>query len=102
MTSTTAACWCGAPTGQAVDVAIREGAGDTGMTIAKALKDLRKGNLRLHPNTLVVVDEAAMVGTNDLRELLAATTAAGVKTVAGRRRRPAGASWSATPTSWHR
>ena len=70
-----------APTGQAVDVAIREGAGDTGMTIAKALKDLRKGNLRLHPNTLVVVDEAAMVGTNDLRELLAATTAAGVKTV---------------------
>ena len=70
-----------APTGQAVDVAVREGAGDTGMTIAKALKDLRESRLRLHPNTLVIVDEAAMVGTSELRELLAATTAAGVKTV---------------------
>ena len=28
-----------APTGKAVDVAMREGAGDAGMTIAKALKD---------------------------------------------------------------
>jgi AAA domain len=70
-----------APTGQAVDVAVREGAGDTGMTIATALKDLRESRLRLHPNTLVIVDEAAMVGTSELRELLAATTAAGVKTV---------------------
>ena len=31
--------------------------------------------------TLVVVDEAGMVGTDDLRQLLNATTAAGVKTV---------------------
>jgi ATP-dependent exoDNAse (exonuclease V) alpha subunit len=30
---------------------------------------------------LVVVDEAAMGGTNDLRQLLTATTAAGTKTV---------------------
>ena len=79
-----------APTGQAVDVAVREGAGDNGMTIAKALEDLRGGRLGL-PHTLVVVDEAAMVATSELRQLLAATTAAGVKTV-----------WSATPTSWHR
>jgi conjugative relaxase-like TrwC/TraI family protein len=70
-----------APTGQAVDVAVREGAGDEGLTIAKALKDLRDGKLRLPVRTVVIVDEAAMVGTNDLRELLAATTAAGVKTV---------------------
>jgi hypothetical protein len=70
-----------APTGQAVDVAVRGGAGDTGMTIAKALKDRRESRLRLHPNTLVVVDEAAMVGTSELRELRVATTAAGIKTV---------------------
>lgn len=30
---------------------------------------------------VVVVDEAGMVGTDDLRQLLTATTAAGVKTV---------------------
>ena len=30
---------------------------------------------------MVVVDEAGMVGTDDLRQLLAATTAAGAKTV---------------------
>ena len=70
-----------APTGKAVDVAIREGAGDQGYTIAKALQMLRDNQLDLGPQTLVVVDEAAMVGTGDLRELLTATTAAGVKTV---------------------
>ncbi|WP_264891067.1 MobF family relaxase [Mycobacterium kiyosense] len=70
-----------APTGKAVDVAVREGAGDTGYTVAKALKDLRTGVLRLDHRTLVVVDEAGMVGTPDLRELLTAATAAGTKTV---------------------
>jgi conjugative relaxase-like TrwC/TraI family protein len=70
-----------APTGKAVDVAVREGAGDAGYTIAKALQLLRANTLELKPNTLVIVDEAAMVGTPDLRELLTATTAAGVKTV---------------------
>ena len=70
-----------APTGKAVDVAVREGAGDTGHTIAKALQLLRDNKLELGPHTLVVVDEAAMVGTDDLRQLLTATTAAGVKTV---------------------
>ena len=70
-----------APTGQAVDVAVREGAGDVGYTVAKALKSLRDGTLRLDPRTVVVVDEAAMVGTPQLRELLAATTAASCKTV---------------------
>ena len=70
-----------APTGQAVDVAMREGAGDEGMTIAKALHALRDNTLKLEPATLVVVDEAGMVGTGDLRELLTATTQAGAKTV---------------------
>jgi conjugative relaxase-like TrwC/TraI family protein len=70
-----------APTGQAVDVAMREGAGDDGMTIAKALHSLRDGTLEFKQNTLVVVDEAGMVGTDDLRHLLTATTQAGVKTV---------------------
>ncbi|OBB65157.1 hypothetical protein A5758_18610 [Mycobacterium sp. 852014-50255_SCH5639931] len=70
-----------APTGKAVDVAVREGAGDIGHTVAKAVKDLHAGALRLDADTLVVVDEAGMVGTPDLHQLLAATTAAGAKTV---------------------
>jgi ATP-dependent exoDNAse (exonuclease V) alpha subunit len=70
-----------APTGKAVDVAVREGAGDHGYTIAKALHLLRDNQLELGPHTVVVVDEAAMVGTGDLRELLTATTQAGAKTV---------------------
>lgn len=70
-----------APTGQAVDVAVREGAGEVGYTVAKALNSLRDGTLRLDTRTIVVVDEAAMVGTPELRELLAATTSAGCKTV---------------------
>ena len=70
-----------APTGKAVDVAVREGAGDQGYTIPKALQLVRGRHLELGPHTLVVVDEAAMVGTSDLLQLLAATTAAGAKTV---------------------
>lgn len=70
-----------APTGQAVDVAMREGAGDDGLTVAKALHSLRENTLKLDPTTLVVIDEAGMVGTDDLRQLLAATTQAGAKTV---------------------
>jgi hypothetical protein len=70
-----------APTGKAVDVAMREGAGDEGMTIAKALQSLRNNTLQVKRPTLVVVDEAGMVGTDDLRQLLTATTKAGAKTV---------------------
>ena len=70
-----------APTGKAVDVAAREGAGDEGYTVAKAVKDLRAQELMIDAQTLVVVDEAGMVGTPELRELLTATTAAGAKTV---------------------
>jgi conjugative relaxase-like TrwC/TraI family protein len=70
-----------APTGKAVDVAVREAGGDQGYTIATALHLLRNNRLDLGPHTLVVVDEAAMVGTGELRELLTATTGAGAKTV---------------------
>jgi conjugative relaxase-like TrwC/TraI family protein len=70
-----------APTGKAVDVAVREGAGDHGYTIAKALQMLRDNQLDLGAHTLIVVDEAAMVGTTDLLQLLTATTQAGAKTV---------------------
>lgn len=70
-----------APTGKAVDVAVREGAGDVGYTVAKAVKSLREGTLTVRRPGVVVVDEAAMVGTEDLGALLAATTTAGVKCV---------------------
>jgi hypothetical protein len=70
-----------APTGKAVDVAVREGAGDEGLTIAKAVHLLGDNKLELSPHTLVIVDEAAMVGTDDLRQLLTATTSTGTKTV---------------------
>ncbi|MGO8966941.1 MobF family relaxase [Mycobacterium sp.] len=70
-----------APTGKAVDVAVREGAGDDGYTIAKALRMLRDGQLTLDRLTVVIVDEAAMVGTDDLRRLLTATTHAETRTV---------------------
>jgi conjugative relaxase-like TrwC/TraI family protein len=70
-----------APTGKAVDVAVREGVGDEGYTVAKALTSLGDETLRLDRRTVVVVDEAAMVGTDDLRQLLTATADAGVKTV---------------------
>lgn len=70
-----------APTGKAVDVAVDEGAGDTGYTLAQAVKDLRNRELTFDDRTLIVVDEAGMVGTPHLRELLAAATAAGAKTV---------------------
>ena len=47
----------------------------------QAIQSLRDNTLQLDGQTLVVVDEAGMVGTDDLRQLLTATTAAGVKTV---------------------
>lgn len=70
-----------APTGQAGDVAMREGAGDDGLTVAKALQSLRDNTLKFDQSTLVVIDGAGMVGTDDLRRLLTATTQAGAKTV---------------------
>lgn len=68
-----------APHGRAVDVAINDCAGDAGYTVDKALIELREGRLTLSPRTVVVVDEAGLIGNNHLRDLLAFTTKAGTK-----------------------
>jgi conjugative relaxase-like TrwC/TraI family protein len=60
-----------APTGKAVDEALSEGAGDDGLTVAKALNMIELHELDVDRSTVVVVDEASMVGTADLRKLLA-------------------------------
>ncbi len=73
--------WLAAPTGNAADVALAEGAADGGGTVAGALKALRENRLTFDSKTLLVIDEAGMVGTPALRELLTAATAAGTKTV---------------------
>ena len=70
-----------APTGKAVDEALCGQAGDRGLTVAKALQLLDQDQLQLNRRTLIVVDEAAMVGTPDLRRLLEAATTAKVKVV---------------------
>jgi conjugative relaxase-like TrwC/TraI family protein len=70
-----------APTGRAVDEAMRDGAGDRGLTVAKALKLIDEDQLNLDRRTVIVVDEASMVGTPELRRLLEASTAARAKMV---------------------
>lgn len=70
-----------APTGRAVDVAVREQAGDDGATLDALLGRLERGTEVLDADTVVVVDEAGMVGTQHLRRLLDAATAAGTKVV---------------------
>jgi conjugative relaxase-like TrwC/TraI family protein len=70
-----------APTGKAVDEAMRDGAGDRGLTVAKTLTLIDNNQLQIDRRTLVVVDEASMVGTPQLRRLLEASTAAHAKIV---------------------
>lgn len=70
-----------APTGKAYDVARAEGAGDAGGTVAAAIKALDHQRFTLDHRTLVVIDEAGMVGTPELRRLSAAAKEAGAKTV---------------------
>jgi conjugative relaxase-like TrwC/TraI family protein len=70
-----------APTGKAVDGAMRGGAGDRGLTVAKALRMIDDDQLNLDRRTVIVVDEASMVGTPELRQLLEVTTAARTKIV---------------------
>ena len=60
---------------------MQDGAGDRGLTVAKAVQLLDAGQLTLGARSVVVVDEASMVGTHELRRLLDATTAARAKTV---------------------
>jgi ATP-dependent exoDNAse (exonuclease V) alpha subunit len=70
-----------APTGKAVDEAMRDGAGDRGLTVAKALALMEDNRLEVGRRTVIVVDEASMVGTPQLRRLLEASTAAHAKIV---------------------
>jgi ATP-dependent exoDNAse (exonuclease V) alpha subunit len=70
-----------APTGKAVDEALAEGAGDDGLTVAKALSMIERHELDIDRSTVVVVDEASMVGTADLRKLLACATRGRAKIV---------------------
>lgn len=48
-------------------------------TIAKMLTDLVKGTLKLDSKSVLVVDEAGMVGSRDLEKLMAYTEAAGAR-----------------------
>jgi conjugative relaxase-like TrwC/TraI family protein len=70
-----------APTGKAVDEAMRDEAGDHGLTVAKALTLIKEDKLRIDGSTVIVVDEASMVGTPDLTTLLEVSTAARAKLV---------------------
>ena len=60
---------------------MRDSAGDRGLTVAKALQLIENNQLPLDRRTVIVVDEASMVGTPDLRRLLESSTAAQVKMV---------------------
>jgi len=57
------------------------GAGDRGLTRAKALQLHHAGEGNLDQHSVVVIDEASMVSTPELKSLFAATTAARAKTV---------------------
>jgi conjugative relaxase-like TrwC/TraI family protein len=70
-----------APTGKAVDEAIRGGAGDRGLTVAKALQLVDDDLLSLDRCTVIVVDEASMVGTPELKKLLSCAVAGRAKMV---------------------
>jgi conjugative relaxase-like TrwC/TraI family protein len=59
-----------APTGKAVDEAMRDEAGDRGLTVAKALKLIEDNQLDVDRRTVIIVDEASMVGTPELKQLL--------------------------------
>ncbi len=77
-----------APTGRAVDEAIHGGAGDRGLTLAKALQLHGAGELTLDRGSVVVVDEASMVGTPQLHTLLASHHRGQRENRAGRRPLP--------------
>jgi conjugative relaxase-like TrwC/TraI family protein len=70
-----------APTGKAVDEAMADGAGDHGLTIAKALHLINNNRHSITRSTLVIVDEASMVGTPDLNKLLSCAVMGRAKTV---------------------
>jgi ATP-dependent exoDNAse (exonuclease V) alpha subunit len=70
-----------APTGKAVDEAMQEGAGDHGLTVAKALMLIGDNALAVDSSTVVIVDEASMLGTPELMKLLSCATLGRAKMV---------------------
>ena len=60
---------------------MRDHAGDRGLTVAKALQLIDDNQLQIDRRTVIVVDEASMVGTPELRQLLEASTVAHAKMV---------------------
>ncbi|MDA2893380.1 relaxase domain-containing protein [Mycolicibacterium sp. BiH015] len=70
-----------APTGKAVDEAMSEGAGDRGLTVAKALHLIADQRLQVTPSTVVIIDEASMLGTPELQKLMSCAAAGRSKMV---------------------
>lgn len=70
-----------APTGKAVDEAMRDGAGDRGLTVAKALKLIEDDQLDIDRRTVIVVDEASMLGTPELKKLMSCAVTGRAKMV---------------------
>ncbi|WP_201359049.1 MobF family relaxase [Mycobacterium paraintracellulare] len=70
-----------APTGKAVDEAMRDGAGDRGLTVAKALKLIEDDQLNIDRRTVIVVDEASMLGTPELKKLMSCAVTGRAKMV---------------------
>jgi ATP-dependent exoDNAse (exonuclease V) alpha subunit len=66
-----------APTGKAVDEAMAEGAG----AAAKALMLMQANKVHVDSATVVIVDEASMLGTPELKKLLACATLGRAKMV---------------------
>ena len=60
---------------------VRVAADDRGLTVAKALQLIGDDQQQVDRRTVIVVDEASMVGTPALRRLLEASTAGPAKIV---------------------
>jgi len=58
-----------------------DGAGDRGLTVAKALQLIADNQLDVDRRTVIIVDEASMVGTPELKKLLSAAVVGRAKMV---------------------